>query len=432
MTRALRCTLLAVGAILIGAQGAMLGAEQKGTVDKPNIVFILADDLGLDGVGCYGSDNYKKQTPHLDALAKTGVRFETCYSTPLCGPSRCLLMTGRYGFRTGGLTNDSWFPGGHGALSKDEHPIARLLKEHGYATCLAGKWRQIGETPKDWGFDEYCTDNTASGWYWRRNYIKNGKIVRNKREVYCPDIVHNFAVDFITRHADKPFFLYYAPHFVHVPMEPTPDSKPGTTGEKELYADNIAYLDKQVGVVVKELDRLSLREKTLIVFSADNGTLAYFACPIGGRIIVGHKGQVLEGGSRVPLIANWKGVTPEGKVVKDLIDFSDMYPTFAQVAGAKLPANLTFDGHSFAPQLQGLPGKPREWIYVQLGHKWYVRSREWKLTESGALFDMKDAPFAEKPVPAKTTDEAARAGRARLQKVLDALDPAAGKTERLE
>jgi arylsulfatase A-like enzyme len=315
-----------------------------------------------------------------------------------------------------------------------------LLKENGYATCQTGKWRQLGETPKDWGFDEYCTDDTPSGWYWQKSYINNGQTVNTDQEVYCPDIVHDFAIDFINRHKDQPFFVYYASHLVHVPMERTPDSKPGTTDEKTLYADNLAYLDKQVGLIVKELERLQLREKTLIVFSADNGTQGprqgprgqnpNFATTVNGRALSGHKAQMLEGGSRVPLITNWPGVTPPGRVLKDLIDFSDMYPTFAAIAGAKMPKDLPFDGQSYAPQLRGQTGKPREWVYVQMGDKWYVRSPGWKLTHSGDLFDMKDAPFVEKPVAADSTDADARAAREKLQKVLDALNPAGGKVNK--
>jgi arylsulfatase A-like enzyme len=430
MARIPHCTVLALGALLLAAPAALPAAEGKAAADKPNIVFILADDLGLDGVGCCGSDKYKKQTPNIDALARTGTRFENCYAAPLCGPSRCLLMTGRYAFRTGGLTNMSWLAGGPGAKSKNEHPIARLLKENGYATCQAGKWRQVGETPKDWGFDEYCTDGTAGGWYWKKQYIKNGETVKTDKEVYCPDVVHDFAIDFINRNKDKPFFVYYAPHLVHLPMERTPDTKPGVTDDKALYADNLAYLDKQVGLVVKELERLKLREKTLIVFSGDNGTAARFPTTVAERAISGHKGQMLEGGSRVPLIASWKGVTPEGKVLKDLTDFSDMYPTFAEVAGAKMPTEIPIDGHSYAPQLRGETGKPREWIYVQLGNKWYVRSQNWKLTQSGELFDMKDAPFVEKSVAADSADADARAGREKLQKVLDGLNPKGGKVQK--
>jgi arylsulfatase A len=423
-------TLVAVAAVLLGLPGGLGAGEPKAAGEKPNIIFILADDLGLDGVGCYGSDVYKKQTPKIDALAQAGTRFENCYAMPLCGPSRCMLMTGRYPFRTGGITNESWRQGGPGAKAKDEHPIARLLKENGYATCQTGKWRQIGETPKDWGFDEYCTDGTASGWYWKKNYIKNGETVKTDSEVYCPDIVHDFAIDFINRHKDQPFFVYYATHLVHLPMERTPDSKPGTTDEKALYADNLAYMDKQVGLIVKELERLKLREKTLILFSGDNGTAAKFPTTVDGKDISGHKGQMLEGGSRVPLIANWPGVTPQGKVLKDLVDFSDMYATFAELGGAKMPKELTFDGQSFAPQLRGQAAKPREWIYVQLGAKWYVRSPGWKLTQGGDLFDMKNAPFVEKAVPADSKDTEARAGREKLQKVLETLNPAGGKVDK--
>jgi arylsulfatase A-like enzyme len=430
MTRAAYNIFLILAVIWLMPTTSLTAQEPKAGGHKPNIIFILSDDVGIDGIGCYGSDEFKHHTPHIDALAHSGVRFEQCYSTPLCGPSRCLLLTGRYGFRTGGLNNNSWRPGGPGAVAEHEHPIARLLKEHGYATCHTGKWRQIGETPKDWGFDEYCTDPTAAGWYWKKNYNQNGQMVRHDQEMYCPDVVHHFAIDFIQRHQHHPFFIYYATHLVHLPMERTPDSKPHVTAKKALYLDNMAYMDKQVGLIVKELERLKLRENTLIVFSGDNGTVGEFISPMGGRIINGHKGQLLEGGSRVPLIANWKGVTPEGKVLKDLVDFSDLYATFAQVAGAPLPKHLIFDSHSFAPQLHGHAGKPRDWVFVQLGHHWYVRSQDWKLTDSGELFDMKDVPFVEKPVPVGAGGPAAHAAREKLEKVLHTLNPAGGKVDK--
>ena len=120
------------------------------------------------------------------------------YAAPLCGPSRCLLMTGRYAFRTGGITNGSWRKDGPGALSKDEWSVAKVLKQAGYATGEAGKWRQVGETPHDWGFDEYITDPTASGWYWKNSYEKNGQQIRTDKEVYNPDIIQAFSIDFIT------------------------------------------------------------------------------------------------------------------------------------------------------------------------------------------------------------------------------------------
>jgi arylsulfatase A len=292
---------------------------------------------------------------------------------------------------------------------------------------MAGKWRQMGDTPGDWGFDEWITDPTAGGWYWKTNYTKNGKLVETEKDVYCPDVCLEFALDFFQRHREKPFYFYYPTHLIHGPILRTPDSKPET---KDYYDDNVAYLDKQVGQLVAALDKLGLREKTLIVFTADNGTAKFGSdrSLLGGRKINGQKGSMLEGGSRVPLIANWKGTMPAGRVANDLIDFSDFFATFAEVAGAKMPEGVTFDSRSFAPQLHGEKGQPRDWIFVQLGARWYVREQGFKLTESGELLDMSDAPFVEKPVAADAKDEASVAARKRLQGVLDKLSPATGKT----
>jgi arylsulfatase A len=217
----------------------------------------------------------------------------------------------------------------------------------------------------------------------------------------------------------------------------TPDSQAGAD-PRQHYDDNIKYLDKTVGKVVAALDELGLRENTVILFTTDNGTAPPGYRPehdpdgttgkIGGRAVNGRKGQLLEGGSRVPLIASWPGTLPAGGVRKDLIDFSDLLPTFADLAGAKLPTGVKFDGQSFAPQLRGQAGNPREWIFVQLGAGWYARDDGWKLNEKGELFSMQDAPFVEALVPENSDDPAAQAARKRLAAVLADLDPAAGKT----
>jgi arylsulfatase A len=400
---------------------AITGHLQAAESSRPNIVFILADDYGLDGVGCYGSDTFK--TPNIDALAQSGLRFENAYCTPLCGPTRCLFITGRYGFRSGGLTNQV---AGRPAPA-DEPSVAKTLKQAGYATGHCGKWRQMGALPGDWGFDESITDPTAGGYYWQTSYTKNGELVEAGKEVYYPDVCHAFALDFIQRHRDKPFFFYYASHLVHGPILRTPDTKPGVTDFDTLYADNVAYLDKQVGDLVAHIERLGLREKTLILFSADNGT-AKQSRTLKGRTLSGQKASMLDCGAHVPFIASWKGTTPEGKTTKDLVDFSDLSATFADLAGASLPAGVTLDGKSFAPQLHGQPGAPREWIFVQLGPNWYVRELAWKLNNRGELFDMTDAPFAETLAVAGQSDDAAAAARQRLQALLDKLAPDKGKT----
>lgn len=404
------------------------GPTMAAAPSKPNIIFVLADDLGIDGVSCYGAD--KHRTPHIDRLAASGLRFTTCYASPLCGPSRCLLMTGRYAFRTGGLTNQSWRAGGPGARSADEHPIAKLMKQAGYATGQAGKWRQLGESPHDWGFDEYLTDNTAGGWYWETKYDKNGKILNLPQGTYGPDVIQDFTFDFIRRHKDRPFFLYYAMHLVHKPTLRTPDTAQGTRDVDNLYDDNIRYMDKQLGALVAELERLGLRRNTLIVFSGDNGTAAGYPAPVHGRMINGWKGSMLEGGSRVPLIASWPAATPAGRVLDDIVSFADPHATFAELAGVKPPEGFKTDGVSFAPQLRGLPGTPRAWAYVQLGRHWYVREPGFKLNEAGSLFDMSDAPFVERLVAPDADTEQSKAARQRLAAILAGLDPASGKTDR--
>lgn len=209
----------------------------------------------------------------------------------------------------------------------------------------------------------------------------------------------------------------------------TAEAADGAKPNKDYYDDNVAYLDKQVGQLVAEIEKLGLREKTLIVFTADNGTARFGADQsfLNGRKINGQKGPMLEGGSRVPLIASWKGTAPAGKVLDDLTDNSDFFATFAEVAGAQMPPSVTFDSRSLAPQLRGEKGSPRDWVFVQLGAKWFVREQGFKLTESGELFDMSDAPFVEKPIAAGAANDAAKEARAKLQAVLDKLNPAGGK-----
>lgn len=434
IARAITWAVLVVSAASLAPELFAADSPAPAASGRPNIVFIFGDDSGIDAYGCYGSDRFKAMTPNIDSLAASGLRFERCFATPLCGPSRCVINTGRYGFRTGGMSNQS----AGNASYRDEPALARVLKQAGYATGMAGKWRQMSDSPGDWGFDEYITDPTAGGWYWETKYEKNGKTVTTPEKIYYPEVTTEFAIDFMTRHRDEPFYFYLSQHLIHGKILPTPDSKSDATAS-DLYDDNVRYLDKVVGQVVAALDKLGLRERTLIVFSADNGTATVGYTEehdprgdvgkIGGRAIYGHKGQLLEGGSRVPLVASWKGTLPAGGITGDLIDFSDFIPTFAELAGATLPAGVTFDGHSFAPQLRGQKGSPREWVFVQLGRGWYVRDDQWKLTREGDLFSMKDAPFAETPVPSDSDDPAAQQARKRLGAVLADLNPSGGKQE---
>jgi len=240
-----------------------------------------------------------------------------------------------------------------------------------------------------------------------------------------PDIMHDHLVDFISRNKDKPFYIHYALSHIHGKIQPTPDSKPGSTN---LYGDNIDYMDKLVGKLIFALDSLKLRDNTLIIFMGDNGTAQGFAerSTIGGRPLSGMKGTMKEGGSLVPMIANWPAGISKERISDILIDASDILPTFAEIAGANLPMNTIIDGQSFASQLTGKKGKSREWIFMELGNKWYVRDAKWKLNREGELFDMRNAPFEEKLVVDYNQDKDSRNAYKRLKEILDKLDPASG------
>ncbi|MDB6119451.1 MAG: hypothetical protein JWO08_3232 [Verrucomicrobiaceae bacterium] len=415
--------------ILCAAAFGLLRAVSHAAPQKPNIIFILSDDVGLGDVHCTGGPF---KTPNIEAMAQGGTRFQFCYAAPLCGPSRCEILTGRYPFRTGHNSNGS----ANSVSPEKEVMIPTVMKKAGYATASAGKWGQICLGPKEWGFDEHIVFK-GSGRYWNtqlRSYNVNGEDRPLKDGEYIPDLLHNFAVDFITRHKDGPFFLYYPMSSIHGPILRTPDSKPDASKD-QLYADNVEYMDKMVGKLMAELDRLHLREKTLVLFAGDNGTARFGrdAATVDGKAISGMKASMLEGGSRVPLVVNWPGTTPAGKVSQDLIDFSDFFGTFAQLGVAPLPENVILDSHSFAPQLKGEASTPREWAYVELGGQNYVRDARYKLTGKGELFDLKNAPFEEIAVPTTADDAGAVASRAKLQAVLNdhvAKEGNGGKAER--
>jgi len=436
---------------------ALSGLSQAG--GKPNIVFILADDLGFAEIGANKADHYK--TPNIDSLANTGIRFNHFYTAPLCGPSRALILTGRYAFRSGAVTQDAC--GSIIREGKDAEVMApSVLKKAGYTSAMIGKWGQIlpsGDAAQ-WGFDHVMSFK-ASGIYWNKaaagqwvgKYALEGDKdgeggVRanpgpyniDKRQLamadsdYMPDLMHADALKFLHQNKDKPFFLYYSLSFVHSQILPTPDSAPpdlnadAASRYAQLYADNIAYMDKLVGNLLAELDRLKLRENTVIMFMGDNGTAKANAdrATVGGRRIVGQKGGMEEGGGLVPFVVSWPGVTPPDKVNDNFADASDLLPTFAELAGASLPENRIIDGKSLVSQIKGDAESPRQWAFTQLGGHWHVREAGWKLNEAGQLFDMKNAPFEEVRVAADAKEEASVAARKRLSAVLAELNPSAG------
>ncbi len=361
---------------------------------KPNIILIMADDFGYE---CVGANGGQYETPHLDKLAATGMRFEQCYVQPLCTPTRVQLMTGLYNVR-------NYFS--FGKIGRDAKTFAHFLKDAGYTTGMAGKW-QLGRAknlPRRLGFDEFVLwqHTRRPPRYANPGLEYNGEERNFDNGEYGPDLINDFVLDFITRHREGPFFLYYSMMLTHGPFQPTPDSpdwNPQARGEKakdaKYFPDMVAYADKLVGRVEAKLEELGIRENTLVIFLGDNGTGAGIASRFEGRYIRGGKGQTIKRGMHVPLIVNWPGHVTAGSENDDLVASTDFLPTICEAAGAELPATMPTDGQSFYAQLLGQTGTPRETLYC-----WYARgqamksvhefamTKQYKLYRDGRFFDI--------------------------------------------
>jgi arylsulfatase A len=392
---------------------------------RPNVILIMADDLGYETIGANGGTSYK--TPTLDRLAATGVRFTQCYVQPLCTPTRVQLMTGKYNVR-----NYITF----GQMDPQAITFGNLLKQAGYATCMAGKW-QLGRDltlPKQYGFDEYCLwqHTRRPSRYPNPGLEINGVEKDFTSGEYGPDIVNDYAIDFVTRHKDGPFFLYYPMMLTHAPYMATPDSRdwdPKEMGESgshdpQHFADMVAYMDKLIGKLIATLDKLSLRENTLVLFVGDNGTGAGTRSMLGERVVIGGKGSTTDAGMHVPLIASWPGQIVSGKVTSDLVDSTDFLPTICASVGVTIPADLKMDGRSFLPQLKGDSGTPRPWIY-----SWYsprgeplrefAFNQHYKLYRSGEFFDLAIDLAEQKPLKVGSLSGEASSAARQLQAALD-------------
>jgi arylsulfatase A len=401
----------------------LLGAAER----KPNIVLIMADDFGYECITANGGQSY--QTPNVDRLAGTGMRFEQCHVQPLCTPTRAQLMTGIYNVR-----NYIEF----GLLDPKATTFAHLLKKAGYATGICGKW-QLGhekELPQHFGFDEsYLWQHTRRPPRYANPGLEHNGVEKDfDRGEYGPKLINDFAIDFVARHRDRPFFLYYPMILTHDPFQPTPESadwNPKTKSEQEQrdlkhFADMTAYMDKMIGRLVAKLDELGLRENTVVMFLGDNGTHPTVTSRFKGTDYQGGKGTGTARGTHVPFIANWPGKIPAGKVNKDLIASVDYLPTLCELAGTTVPSGLKIDGQSFLPQLLGQKGQPRESMYL-----WYARdggptatfefaqSTTHKLHRDGKFYDLTTDPFEKKPLVVAKQSGAAAAEAKKLQAVLD-------------
>lgn len=422
--------------LLISSLQATIAGSPVLNLSKPNIVLIMADDLGIETMGSYGGTLYK--TPNLDRLAANGARFEHCYAQPICTPSRVQLMTGQYNVR-----NYTKF----GLLPRGETTFAHKLKAEGYATCIAGKW-QLGrqkDAPQHFGFDEALLwQHTRDGRmkidgkridkrYENPILEKNGEsLVYNDGE-FAPDLMVDFILDFIERKTEQPFLVYYPMILTHCPFVPTPHSEdwnptsvgsPTHKGDKTYFGDMVEYVDHLVGKIEAELERHGLLENTYLIFTGDNGTDRNIVSMLNGKPFPGRKGSLTNGGTHAPLIASRPGTIPS-KVHNDLIDFSDFLPTFCEIAKSSTDG-LTLDGVSFLPQLHGEAGKPRKFVYC-----WYnrdmtpgktqatARNQRYKLYESGEFYDVPNDLQEKQPLATDSLTPKQVAIKGELQGVLN-------------
>lgn len=370
--------------------------------DKPNIILIFADDLGIEALNAYGGRGV--ETPHLDKLAGNGMLFTHCFANPACSPSRAEIMTGTYPRFTGIQHVLSKWDDNTYLDPKQFNSFANQLNQAGYATAIAGKWNvswlERNDTVQALGFDEHCLwqmydrNGVKRSRFYQPYFRINGEIEEESiAERFGPDVLADFMIDFMKRKKDESFLIYYPALLVHTPYirvpggpktNDLPDSK--QKNGPECFPEMVEYLDKNVGRLVDAVDELGLSDDTIIIFCADNGTHGPVTSVWGedSTKIKGGKMTMTDRGSRVPLIASWPGTIKPGTQCDDLVELADFLPTFLDIASAPKPMQRVH-GQSFLPQLVGGKGPSKEWVHIEYKNNRQIRTKEWIYTDKGRL-----------------------------------------------
>lgn len=399
---------------------------------RPNVILILADDIGAEGLASYGSTIYT--TPHLDQMAGEGMRFNNAYATPLCTPSRVMIMTGVYPERAG-------FNGLMGKKAGTRLPASiptfgNYFKEAGYATAIAGKWQlgtfdEFPNQPVEHGFDRFCMwtwyyKGKKSDRYYSPQIAIDGKIFNRTPKDYGPDIYSKFLLDFIDENKDKPFFVYYPMALVHAPFDDPPalrelaEQKYTDDMEKTArkYGHMITYMDDIIGKIFAKLKENGLDDKTLVIFTGDNGTDPRIVSKLPGMNLKGGKFSLTEAGLRVPFIARWPGVIKPA-VKEEFISLVDVLPTLASILNIPLKAEV--DGMDLSHYFYGTPGKVREYMILPY-RGCLIRDERFRLNVGGGKEQFYDIPitsnkerYSEKKVTNPEFDEK----RKRMKAIID-------------
>ena len=371
----------------------------------PNILLIMADDLGAEVLACYGNTVYS--TPRLDRMAAEGALFENAFSTPVCSPTRAMILTGLHPNRSGileRLDSPSDSKEGTNRLPSHLKTFGHVFQSAGYATAIAGKWhlgdfQKHPDQPTSHGFDEHCLwvqywgDKKRSRYYGPHNW-ENGEYKVQEKEVFGPDYYCDFLMDFIDRNKKGPFFAYFPMNLIHNPLVTPPgDLKaaealyPKDLRKQERIAGKMVYyMDAIVGRLLDKLKELGLEKNTLVIFTGDNGTGGNLVSRLGDFSLRGGKRTMNEAGTRVPFIAYWPGRIPPGKR-KSFISLMDMLPTLA--GAANVPVNHQIDGMDLSHNLLRQPGKDREVFTMAFeGDVYFVRDKRFRLHEDGRFYDI--------------------------------------------
>jgi arylsulfatase A-like enzyme len=353
--------------------------QANASKSKPNIILILADDLGYGDIGSYGSTTIK--TPNIDSMAQQGAKFNEFYAaSPVCTPSRAGLLTGRYPIRQG--IHEVFYPESFQGMDPEEITIAELLKDAGYATGLVGKWH-LGHhdkyMPWNQGFDTFFGlpySNDMGGLYYFRNREIDFTEIDQRllTQTYTEE-----ALKFIDTHQSQPFFLYLAHNMPHVPLYASAEFEGKSEGG--LYGDTVEEIDWSVGQILKRLESLKLTENTLVIFTSDNGPWLVMGDEGGSAGILREgKQYTFEGGMRVPAIAYWPNTIDPGTEPAGLATMMDWLPTFANMADVPLPADRAIDGKDISGLLTGTGSRAdQELFYYMNGELRAYRSGQWKL-----------------------------------------------------
>jgi arylsulfatase A len=377
-------------------------ANNPAVTGKPNIIIILGDDIGYDALRVNGNQTF--QTPNIDHMAQTGMRFTQCYGSPLCSPSRVMFVTGKYNFRN----YTEW-----GVLNPNAKTFATLAKSAGYATYVAGKWQLDGgnDAIHSFGFDDYCVwypinDGPIGSHYKNPNIYENGAFL-SKTETegkYGDDIFTSRVLSFIKKNKANNFFVYFPITLCHFPYNPTPDDpqfagwKTTNPSDPAYFPSMIKYMDKKVGQIIDSLQAWNLYNNTIVMFVGDNGTPHDIFYIYNGKLTEGDKSNSTSGGTHVPLIVTWPNRIAGGQVNNNLVDFTDFLPTVGEAAQISIPSTYgVVDGKSFYKQLTGASSTPRSWIFCHYrpneNHSTKDLLKRWMQNTTYKLYDSVGTPI---------------------------------------